>query len=738
MTEITVRHEPASGAAAIEIRGAELNETRFRLRDPYTEKYLGKRGWTKAPAWLPAVASRDDGLLTLSLDAGLARKISPGTNMVLEQPAAQFEELLAWPKSAADAEEAALAHAAATLEQETNAAEPSPVEAEPAAGAEEAGAEAAVRPQARDPEPLALDSFEPTIMHDDLHGDEKPTTATDTPLLAGNDNRVPTWRPAAVAAAVCLLLGTGIGYVWSGSGDSASVRQARDAAAMQLEKQKWEFDRQLKEAQEQAANSTSDKIKASDAQLSSLSSKSQKLAADRDAARKALADKEKSIAALQQQLADATAQISAVRNAAGDEAKAQIDVLDKKIAALSGELDKANAAVTERDRALRESQAKLADTSDQLVADKETAKQEAEALNDELAKQTGELNRKLDEARKQLAARESDLKDAQARLADADSEVAAVREAAKNQQASESNALTEKVDSLTSQLKQNEQTLAQRDAALRDVQAKLSVANIQIDALKVIANKTTEAGLEKTAMNDKLKQLSAELDKTGQELSDREQALADANGKLQDAEARLADATKRNEQLVADARQADPARSQTQAAPDDNAGRLQQERDLYASELKSMTESFSALQAQKTELEKTVADLQSQIKEANLTTSQIPSKAVWGATAIDQSGAVYSLQNQVSEKIAQDNVAAMCRGKSGARCETLTSYQNACFSLARFQGEQPATDNYAYFVNKDWKTASQTALERCQSMGVSCTIRFTACSPDALSKPVSE
>ncbi len=732
MTEITVRHEPDSGAAAIEIRGAEISETRFRLRDPYTEKYLGKRGWTKNAAWLPADSSRHDGTLTLTLNADLARKISPGTNLVLEQPGAEFQELLAWPKSAADAEAAALADAAAALEEETKASDPSPAEAQPEAELEETKAADAPQPEPSKPEPLVLDSFEPTIMHDHLHGDERPGTASDTPLLPDNDNRASNWRPAAIAAAVCLLLGTGIGYVWSGSGDGAAVKQARETAAMQLEKQKWEFERQLKEAREQAANSTSDKIKTSDAQLASLSSKSQKVAADRDAARKALADKEKSIAALQQQLADATAQITAVKNAAGDEAKAQIEVLDKKITALSGELDKANTTIAERDQALRDTEAKLADTSDQLTADKETAKQEAEALNDELAKQTGDLNKKLDEAQKQLADRERALKDAQAKLEDANNEVASVREAAKNQETSQNNALTEKINSMTAQLKDNEQALAQRDAALRDVQAKLSVANIQIDALKVVANKTTEAGLEKTAINDKLKQLSVELDKTSQELSDREQALADANARLKDAEAKLTEATKRNEELVAEAQQSDPSQSQTQAAPDENAGRLQQERDLYASELKSMTASFSALQTQKAELEKTVADLQSQIKQANLTTSQIPSKAVWGATAIDQSGAVYSLQNQISEKTAQKMTATPDMVVPHMGWNQLEVIQADPLTAGVENGD------FAYFVHKDWKTASQTALERCQSMGVSCTVRFTACSPDALSKPASE
>jgi hypothetical protein len=740
--ELTVRHDPASGAAVIEIRDADVSGTRFRLRDPYTEKYLSKRGWSKAASYLPGEAVRDDGVLRLTIDADLARKISPGTNLSLEQPAADFQELLTWPKSQADAEEAALAAAAEAMEEETKAnglAPSEPTSEIPAeeTDAEQARASEAHRTEPAKPEPLVLASFEPSIMHDDLHGDRKPETKPNAALPGDNDNRAPTWRPAAIAAAVCLLLGTGIGYVWSGSDDGAAVKEARETAAIQLEKQKWESDRQLKEAKAQAA-ATSDKTKASDAQLASLSTRSRQLTADRDEARKALADKEKSIAALEKQLADASAQITAVRNAAGDEAKAQIDALDKRVAKLNADLDKANGDLAKRDQALQEAQARLADVNDRFAADKETAKREADALNDDLAKQTGELKKQLEQARQQLAARERDLKTAQARLQSANTEVASVRDAAKSRQATEDAALTEKIDTLTAQAKQNEQALAQRDATLRDVQAKLSVANIQIDALKVVANKTTEAGLEKTAMSDKLKQLSSELDKTGQELSDREQALTDATAKLHDTEAKLAAANKHNEELVADAEKDDPGQSRTQAATDENAGRLQEERDLYASELKTMTANFSALQAEKTTLEKTVADLQSQMKEANLTTSQIPSKAVWGATAIDRNGAIYSLQNQVSEKIAQENVNAMCRGKSGARCETLSSYSNACFSLARFQGEQPTADNFAYFVHKNWKTASQTALEHCESMGVSCTVRFTACSPDALSKPISE
>lgn len=666
MTDITVRHDLSSGAAAIEIRGAETSETRFRLRDPYTEKYLTKRGWTKNAAFLPGEASIADGVMTIAVGAELARKITPGTNLVLDQPSTDFQEVLTWPLpiagSVLDEPAAAIADAHETVPAETVPAEipaiDTPGEEPTAAEPEAAKLEA---PELKATEPLLIESFEPAVMHDDLREEKKPEAAT---FLAGNDNRPSNWKPTAIAAAICLLVGAGVGYAVSGPGETAAIKQARQAAARQLETQKREFDRQVKEAT----------VKASNADLASLTSKVDALTADRDEARKALADKEKSVAALEKQLSDANTQIEAVKNAAGDKAKAQITALDKT---------------------LQDTQAKLADANDQL------------------------------------AARERDLKAAQAKLDTANSE------AAKSQTTAQNTALTEKLDGLNTQLKQSEQQLSQRDATLRDVQAKLSVANIQIDALKVIANKTTEAGLEKTAMSEKLARLTSELDKTSQALSDREQALTDATARLRDTEAKLAAANKRNDELVADAGQ-NPDQRQPQAASDETPDRLQEERDLYAKELKNLTTSFSILKSEKSDLEKTVADLKAQVKGGTQTASLGPSKAIWGATAIDQTGAIYSLQNQISQKVAQENVTAICRGKSGSRCEALATYSNACLSVARFQGEQPAADNYAYFVHRDWKTASRTALERCESMGMSCTVRFTACSPDALSKPISE
>jgi predicted nucleic acid-binding Zn-ribbon protein len=694
VTELTVKHEPVSGGAVIEIRGADISETRFRLRDPYTEKFLTKRGWTKSASFLPGEAMTADGVTTIALDAELARKITPGLKLSLEQPATGFQEILGWPPASP------VTPVAAAIADEPPAAED--------VADETSGVDTEVEdiPEPKEPEaaPLLLDSFEPTIMHDRVHEEEKASAEPQPVFITESDSPPSIWKPAAIAAVIFLLLGTGLGYALSGSGGGGAIKQAQQAAAMQLEKQKFEFDRQLKEARQQASNASSDTAKASE-----------QLTADRDAARKALADKEKSVAALQKQLDDANAQIDAVKNAAGDEAKAQIGALDQKVASLNGELDKAN---------------------DQIAADKQTARQEAEALNEDMNKQTSALTAQLEQAKQQLTAREAELKDAQTKLEDANAELGAARDAAKSQAATANTALSEKINSLTAEVKRNQQQLAERDAALRDAQAKLSVANIQVDALKVVAGKTTEAGLEKTAMSEKVAQLTAELDKTSQNLSDREQALTDATARLRDTEAKLAAAGKRNDELAAKASQ-QQGQTQTELASGENTNRLQEERDLYANELKTMTGNFSALQAEKTKLEKALSDLQSQNKQASLTISKTASKAIWGATAIDQNGAIYSLQNQAGEKLAQDNVAAMCRGKSGARCETLATYNNACFSVARVEGEGPTADNYAYFVHRDWKTAARTALERCESMGTSCTTRFTACSPEALSKPIS-
>ncbi|MBX9456553.1 MAG: DUF4189 domain-containing protein [Rhizobium sp.] len=148
-----------------------------------------------------------------------------------------------------------------------------------------------------------------------------------------------------------------------------------------------------------------------------------------------------------------------------------------------------------------------------------------------------------------------------------------------------------------------------------------------------------------------------------------------------------------------------------------------------------MTESFNALKAERDRLAETAGRAEQQTASLDTQGAIADSRAVWGATAIDQTGAIYSLQNQVAEKSASENVVALCRGKSNGRCEPLRSYSNSCFSLARIEGEGPRNDNFGFSVNKDWQSAESGAVRQCKELGGNCTVRFTACSPDALSKP---
>lgn len=147
-----------------------------------------------------------------------------------------------------------------------------------------------------------------------------------------------------------------------------------------------------------------------------------------------------------------------------------------------------------------------------------------------------------------------------------------------------------------------------------------------------------------------------------------------------------------------------------------------------------MTESFNALKAERDRLADTTGKAEQQSASLDTDGAVSGSRAIWGATAIDQTGAIYSLQNQIAEKTATENVVALCRGKSNGRCEPLRTYSKSCFSLARIDGEGPRNDNFGFAVSKDWQSAESGAVRQCEELGGNCTVRFTACSPDALSK----
>jgi septal ring factor EnvC (AmiA/AmiB activator) len=110
----------------------------------------------------------------------------------------------------------------------------------------------------------------------------------------------------------------GIGYFWLGSGDDNAANEARQAAVSQIEQERTEFQRQLAAAKQQAAAASQDSAKASEERIATLTSQVETLTDARDTAQKALAD--------------ANAQIEAVKNAAGDEAKARISALEQKVA----------------------------------------------------------------------------------------------------------------------------------------------------------------------------------------------------------------------------------------------------------------------------------------------------------------------------------------------------------------------------------------------------------------------
>ena len=105
MTDIAVKLDPETGAATIELRGASVAEPRFRLRDIATEKFLTRRGWSKTPSFLPGESVTAADFTVLVLDAELARRVTPGMNLSLEQPASNIFATLSWPQAAGASEE---------------------------------------------------------------------------------------------------------------------------------------------------------------------------------------------------------------------------------------------------------------------------------------------------------------------------------------------------------------------------------------------------------------------------------------------------------------------------------------------------------------------------------------------------------------------------------------------------------------------------------------------------------
>jgi predicted nucleic acid-binding Zn-ribbon protein len=717
VTDVTVKVDPETGAATVELRGVAIAEPRFRLRDTATEKYLTRRGWSKTPAYLPGEAVTAADFTALVLDADLARRIGSGATLVLEQPTANVFANLAWPVTSpavspvpeAQEEPQEEPQAEPLAERQTDAPDPAEAPAAAAAAVEEAD-----RPAAADApgdgtsdgtetlDPHGIPSLEPAI-----RDEQPPSGRVESPVLAAVDRsretasdddledddvgRMP-WGRLAVAAVAFMLLGAVLTYFWQEAAYNNELRTAMRAVEAQRDEIKADLEKRLAAAQADAGKATSASVAAADAKVASLTDQTAALAKDRDVARAALAEQQVAVKTLQERLATAEGEVESLKQAAEADATEQSAVFNERIETLSKDLDTAR---TELERSRAEISSR-----DQSVA------------------RSGE-----------------ELKKAQA-------EIAALKADAENQKADQEATAQSRISALSAQLDKAVQDLATRDQALRDVQAKLSVANVQIEALKQVAGKATEADLEKSTLADRISDLTAQIDKADKDLAAQDAEIRKLKTSLDAANALASTNAAELEKLKTEngngpeSQAANAAGDQPRSQDRALIQRLTEERDLYSEELSAMTKSFNALKAERDRLAGATVGGQQQ---ASLT--EMPNagdlRSVWGATAIDQTGAIYSLQNQTAEKTATDNVVALCRGKSNGRCEALKTYESACFSLARIEGEGPRNDNFGFAVEKNWKNAEAAALRQCEELGGNCTVRFTACSPDTLSKPVA-
>lgn len=698
MTDITVRLDPETGAATIELRGAAVAEPRFRLRDIASDKFLTRRGWSKTPSFLPGEAVTAADFTVLILDAELARRITSGTSVSLEQPASNIFATVNWPQAA---------HASEAVDEQEDVEETSPGADEPETDAADEMAAAAEEDAAKlkddasasehtpsDDVPMSLEPSirdEATTSYQAAPAVAVPSKPKYTPIVDDEDDEDGSgtpWGKLAAAALFFLVLGSVLTYFWQNSAYDNELRTAMRAVETQRDQQKADFEKRLAEAEDTAGKTTTDTVTTANAQVASLTSQTADLARDRDAALLEVSEQQAKVKGLEERLSTAQGEIESLKAAAEANATEQSKVFNQRIDTLGKELD--------------------------------TARTE------------------LEKNRSELATREHALATSDEQVKTANAEIAALKKSTEDQQSAQSEELEGRISSLSTQLDKAAQDLATRDASLRDVQSQLSVIKVQKEALEQLAGKATEADLERTTLADRITELTGQIDKADKDLAVKDAELKKAKTSLDTANALLQSNATELEKLKTSAAttvasDVEPQADSEQA--DSDRMRLKEERDLYAKDLSAMTESFKALKAERDRLAARAANSEQQTASLDTEGGVSESRAVWGATAIDQTGAVYSLQNQIAEKSASDNVIALCRGKSNGRCEPLRTYSKSCFSLARIEGEGPRNDNFGFSIGKDWKSAEATAKRECEELGANCTVRFTACSPDGLSKP---
>ncbi|MDO6964213.1 DUF4189 domain-containing protein [Rhizobium alvei] len=692
MIQASIRRNPEGENATIEISGDIPEGAVFQLRDKESGKYLSRRGWNKNATALPAIIERTEDRVTLTIAADLVARIASDTALVLSETNSAQEFEFTWParpEGEATQNESEEANADDEAASETGQPETEPSKADashaaaddtadqtPAASDETAAKTEADRSSASAGDKksdsaidAAVDSLEPSIFGDLLESSDKAEAKSDAPDPAALD-AFPE-QPASTKrfSWPALAIAASLFFV-IGAGIAYFGLAGRIEQAVQTASRAWQQERQ------------------------SLISK--------------LDEKEKQAAGL-------------------IEPKATSDTTSDESGALA-------TVTAERDAALKQVEdlkAQAATLEASLLEQKAAMEKMASGESSDAAQTIAALEKQIRQSEEALGTRQSELEKAKADLASAQSELAALRKSNDEAAAAEDAEQAEAIKAANSERDTANAKLAETEQQLRDQTAKLSVAQAQIQTLETLAAKSTGADLEKTALAEKLEQLNQTIEANKTELEQRQKALAEAQDMLAEAREQVDTATRRYQELADSRAEAASAPAANNGASDEKLNQLQKERDLYAKELEAVTAKLASVISEKKIAEQKLASAAP--GNASSQSDGIQSKRpLWGATAIDANGTIYAVQNQISEKVARENAVAICEGKSNSSCEPLSTFADACFSLARFKGEGPANDNFGYVVHKNAKTSAAGALAKCRGQGLECDLRFTTCSPDTL------
>lgn len=261
------------------------------------------------------------------------------------------------------------------------------------------------------------------------------------------------------------------------------------------------------------------------------------------------------------------------------------------------------------------------------------------------------------------------------------------------------------------------------------------------------------ASAAKVAQLDASRTLYREaLDRAVQEADWKQGELAKENDELKTTISRQNLEIARLGNEVADASNLMPAamdekrvlQGQLKAADAANTALTNKIKDLEAQhvraseEIKQLDSANGQLQSQITAVEKVRQD------EINQAVAQATAtEAIWGAAARSNSGRVYTIEHQLNEDAAKENVLALCKGtakeKSVSGCRILKTYSNSCFVLTRPYNERPNSIRFVSDVWDDRQTGHEKMLASCQAkFRTKCRVSVSSCSPDLLHSTLNE